>query len=216
MKLRTPFLIGSIAVLGLAACDPYPQGDPNNTRARTGAATGAVIGGLIGATSNSSTRPLATIAGAAIGGMIGAGIGNAMDRQAADLNAATSGNIGVVNAGDRLVVTMPQDLLFATDSATLRPDLQSDLRAVAGNLLQYPNTRIEIAGHTDSTGDAGYNRNLSKRRADSVAGVLRASGVPAGRIVTVGAGEDQPIATNLTPEGRAQNRRVEIVIRPTN
>lgn len=216
MKLRTPILIASVALMGLAACDPYPQGDPNNTRARTGAMTGALIGGAIGATSNSSTRPLATIAGAAVGAAVGGGIGSALDRQAADLQANTSNNIGVVNAGDRLVVTMPQDLLFSTDSASLRPDLQADLRAVAGNLMQYPNSRIEIIGHTDSTGDAGYNRNLSQRRASSVAAVLTGAGVPAYRVSTIGRGEDAPIASNLTPEGRAQNRRVEIIIRPTN
>lgn len=214
MKFKTPVLIGCVALIGLAACDPYPQGDPNNTRTRTGAATGAVIGGLIGATSNSSTRPLATVAGAAVGAAIGGAIGQGLDRQAADLRAQTSGNIGVVNAGDYLVVTMPQDLLFATDSSSVRPDLQSDLRAVAANLQQYPNSRIEVIGHTDSTGDAGYNRSLSARRAQAVASVLIGSGVPSSRIATIGRGEDAPIATNLTPEGRAQNRRVEIIIRP--
>lgn len=214
MKFRTPVIIGCIAVLGLAACDPYPQGDPNQTRTRTGALTGALIGGALGATSNSSTRPLATVAGAAAGAAIGGLVGQSLDRQAAELQSQTSGNIGVVNAGDRLVVTMPQDLLFATDSATLRPDLQADLRAVAANLQRYPDTRVEVTGHTDSTGDAGYNRALSKRRADSVANVLTGAGVSPARIATIGAGEDAPIATNLTPEGRAQNRRVEIVIRP--
>lgn len=214
MKLRTPVLIASVALIGLTACDPYPQGDPNNTRARTGAMTGALIGAGIGATSNSSTRPLATLAGAAVGAAVGGGIGSVLDRQAADLNANTSNNIGVVNAGDRLVVTMPQDLLFSTDSAALRPDLQSDLRAVAANLLQYPNSRIEVIGHTDSTGPAEHNRQLSQRRAASVSSVLSGSGVPAHRISTIGRGEDAPIASNLTPEGRAQNRRVEIIIRP--
>lgn len=214
MKLRTPVLIASVALIGLTACDPYPQGDPNNTRTRSGAMTGALIGGAIGATSNSSKRPLATVAGAIAGAAVGGGIGNVLDRQAADLQAATSSNIGVVNAGDRLVVTMPQDLLFSTDSAAVRPDLQSDLRAVAGNLQQYPNSRIEIIGHTDSSGDAGYNRTLSQRRAAAVAAVLSGAGVPGHRVSTIGAGEDQPIASNLTPEGRAQNRRVEIIIRP--
>ena len=214
MNLRTPVLLGVVALLGLTACDPYPQGNPDATRTRTGAMTGALIGGALGATSNSSQRPLATAAGALLGGAIGGAIGQSLDRQAADLQAATSGNIGVVNAGDHLIVTMPQDLLFSTDSANLRPDLQADLRAVAGNLRQYPNSRIEIIGHTDSTGDAGYNRTLSQRRAASVAGVLTNSGVPSSRIVTLGAGEDRPIASNLTPEGRAQNRRVEIIIRP--
>ncbi|WP_028029241.1 OmpA family protein [Gemmobacter nectariphilus] len=214
MKFKTPVLIGCVALIGLAACDPYPQGDPNNTRTRTGALTGALIGGAIGATSNSSTRPLATVAGAAVGAAIGGAIGQSLDRQAADLRAQTSGNVGVVNAGDYLVVTMPQDLLFSTDSSAVRPDLQADLRAVAGNLLQYPDSRIEVIGHTDSTGDAAYNRSLSARRAGSVASVLIGAGVPSSRIVTVGRGEDAPIASNLTPEGRAQNRRVEIIIRP--
>ncbi|MFC0278797.1 OmpA family protein [Falsigemmobacter intermedius] len=214
MKLKTPALIAAVALIGLTACDPYPQGDPYNTRARTGAMTGALIGGAIGATSNSSTRPLATLAGAAVGAAVGGGIGASLDRQAAELQAATSGNIGVVNAGSHLVVTMPQDLLFATDSASVRPDLQNDLRAVAGNLRQYPNSNVEIIGHTDSTGDAGYNRQLSQRRASAVASVLMASGVPSNRLQTIGRGEDAPIASNLTPEGRAQNRRVEILIRP--
>jgi len=214
MRLRTPLVIGTVAVFGLAACDPYPQGNPDNQRARTGALTGALIGGAIGATSNSSTRPLATVAGAAVGAAIGGAIGQGLDRQAQELQAQTSGNIGVVNAGDRLIVTMPQDLLFATDSATLRPDLQADLRAVAANLRQYPDRRVEVIGHTDSTGDAGYNRELSSRRAVSVANVLIGAGVPSSSVVTIGRGEDAPIASNLTPEGRAQNRRVEIIIRP--
>jgi outer membrane protein OmpA-like peptidoglycan-associated protein len=214
MPFKTPIILSLAAVLALTACDPFPQGDPNQTRARTGAATGAVIGGLIGATSNSSERPLATIAGAVAGAAIGGAIGSSLDRQAADLRAQTSGNIGVVNAGDRLVVTMPQDLLFATDSAALRPDLQADLRAVASNLQQYPQSRIEVVGHTDNTGDAGYNRSLSQQRAGAVAGVLIGAGVPPARIVTIGQGEDAPIASNLTPQGRAQNRRVEIIIRP--
>lgn len=214
MRLKTPLILGTIAVFGLAACDPMPQGNPDNQRARTGALTGALIGGAIGATSNSSTRPLATVAGAAVGAAIGGAIGQSMDRQAQELRNQTSGNIGVVNAGDRLIVTMPQDLLFATDSATVRPDLQADLRAVAANLRQYPDRRIEVIGHTDSTGDAGYNRTLSARRAAAVTNILTSAGVPAARVTPIGMGEDAPIASNLTPEGRAQNRRVEIIIRP--
>jgi outer membrane protein OmpA-like peptidoglycan-associated protein len=110
---------------------------------------------------------------------------------------------------------MPQDLLFAVDSAAVRPDLRADLSAVASSLLRYPNSRIEVIGHTDNTGAAAYNQDLSQRRAVSVAGVLREGGVPGARIAAFGRGEDQPIASNLTPEGRAQNRRVEIIIRPT-
>jgi outer membrane protein OmpA-like peptidoglycan-associated protein len=111
---------------------------------------------------------------------------------------------------------MPQDLLFATDSASVRPDLTYDLKTVAASLLKYPNSRIEVIGHTDNTGSAAYNQDLSQRRAVSVANVLRESGVPNGRMAAFGRGEDEPIATNLTAEGRAQNRRVEIIIRPAS
>ena len=101
------------------------------------------------------------------------------------------------------------------DSATLRPDLTSDLRAVASSLNRYPNSTIEVIGHTDNTASQAYNQDLSQRRASAVANVLISSGVPAGRVAAYGRGEDQPIASNLTASGRAQNRRVEIIIRPT-
>ena len=130
-------------------------------------------------------------------------------------NSFSNPNIPVTNYGDYLVVNMPQDVLFATDSAALRPDLSRDVQAVAQSLLKYPNSTIQVIGHTDNTGTAAYNQDLSQRRAASVAGVLMGSGVPSSRIATIGRGEDQPIASNLTPEGRSKNRRVEIIIRPT-
>ena len=117
--------------------------------------------------------------------------------------------------GDYLIVNMPQDVLFATGSASLRPDLTRDLGAVARNLITYPNSRIEVIGHTDNTGSAALNQDLSQRRASAVASVLSGSGVPAARIAIIGRGEDAPIASNLSDAGRAQNRRVEIIIRPT-
>src|SRR5690606_15891436 len=92
--------------------------------------------------------------------------------------------------------------------------LRDDLAALAGNLQRYPNSTVEITGHTDETGGVSYNRDLSLRRANSVASVLIANGVAQSRLRTYGAGEDQPIATNATPEGRALNRRVDIIIRP--
>lgn len=217
MMTKTPLILAALGTFALAGClDPYPQGNPDNQRARTGAVTGALIGGAIGATSNSSTRPLATLAGAAVGAAVGGAIGQQLDRQAADLRRDLNQNIGVVNTGNELVVTMPQDLLFAIDSAAVRPDLQRDLRAVANNLMQYPNSRIEVVGHTDNTGSAAHNRDLSQRRANAVAQVLLGAGVPPARVVAFGRGEDAPVASNLTAEGRAQNRRVEIIIRPNN
>lgn len=216
MRATKPILLLSLGGLLLAACAD-PMAPNGNQRTQQGAVTGAVIGGLLGATRESGNDRVRNAAvGAGLGAIAGTIVGNVLDKQAAELQAATSGNVQVVNTGNELVVRMPQDLLFATDSATLRPDLQRDLVAVAQSLNNYPNSRVDVIGHTDNTGEAAYNADLSQRRASSVASVLIGSGVAAGRIAAYGRGEDQPIATNATAEGRAQNRRVEIIIRPTN
>jgi outer membrane protein OmpA-like peptidoglycan-associated protein len=214
--LKTPLLLSSAALLALTACvDPNAFPDDPNARARTGAIAGGLLGAALGASSDEDRLAKAVIAGG-IGAAIGGAIGQTLDRQAADLrNSIGNNNVTVTNNGQFLVVNMPQDLLFDTDSATLRPALVSDIRAVAGSLLRYPNSAIEVIGHTDNTGSAAYNQDLSQRRAVSVLNVLLNSGVPGGRLAAIGRGEDLPIATNLTPEGRAQNRRVEIIIRPT-
>lgn len=213
---KTPLILSSAALLALTACvDPNAFPNDPNARARTGAIAGGLLGAAVGASSDEDRLAKAVIAGG-IGAAIGGAIGQTLDRQAADLrNSIGNNNVTVTNNGQFLVVNMPQDLLFDTDSATLRPALVSDIQAVAGSLLRYPNSTIEVIGHTDNTGSAAYNQDLSQRRAVSVVNVLLNAGVPGGRLAAVGRGEDQPIATNLTPEGRAQNRRVEIIIRPT-
>jgi outer membrane protein OmpA-like peptidoglycan-associated protein len=213
---KTPLLLAAASLLALTACvDPNAYPDDPNARAKQGAIIGGLTGAVVGA---ATSRDGDELKGAIIGGALGAGggaiIGADLDRQAAELRGSLSSNISVTNMGDYLVVNMPQDLLFATDSASLRPDLRSDLNAVAASLLKYPNSRIEVIGHTDNTGTAAYNQDLSQRRASSVASVLRDNGVPGARIAAYGRGEDQPVASNLTPEGRAKNRRVEIIIRP--
>ena len=211
MRVSLPLLGASSAIMLLAACAP----DPNNTQNRTlaGAVTGAAVGGIIGAaTGDGDARRVA--AGAVIGGTAGALIGQQLDRQAAELRRQLGDNVDIRNTGQELILTLPQDLLFAVDSATLRPDLQSDLRTIATNLVNYPRSDVIVVGHTDSTGAAAYNQSLSERRATSVAQVLRGQGVAANRIQTIGRGQTQPVADNSTPEGRRQNRRVEIFIRP--
>ena len=213
---KTPLLLSSAALLALTACvDPNAFPDDPNARTRSG----AIIGGLVGAAAGASSDDN-QLAKAAVGGVIGAAIGGAigqtLDRQAADLRGSIgNNNITVTNNGQFLVVNMPQDVLFATDSASLRPDLTRDINAVAGSLLRYPNSRIEVIGHTDDTGSNAYNQDLSQRRAVSVSNILRDNGVPGSRLSAFGRGEDAPIASNATPAGRAQNRRVEIIIRPT-
>lgn len=217
MMMKTPLILAAAGTLFLTACvDPNAYPDDPNARQRSGAVIGGIVGAVSGAAVSSDDDRLK---GAIIGGALGAGtgalIGADLDRQAAELRGSLNSNIGVINHGDYLVVQMPQDLLFAVDSASVRPDLRSDLYTVASSLMKYPNSRIEVIGHTDNTGSAAYNQDLSQRRAVAVAAVLRESGVPGARIAAYGRGEDQPIASNLTPDGRAKNRRVEIIIRPT-
>ncbi|MCC5961795.1 MAG: OmpA family protein [Rhodobacteraceae bacterium] len=211
MFMSKPVIGLGAAILFLAACEP----DPNNPQNRTlaGSVTGAAVGGVIGAaTGDGSARR--TAAGAIIGGTAGALIGQQLDRQAADLRRQLGSNVDIRNTGEELILTLPQDLLFAVDSATLRPDLQSDLRSIATNLVNYPRSDVIVVGHTDNTGAADYNQGLSERRAGSVATVLRSQGVASNRIQTIGRGLTQPVADNSTAEGRRQNRRVEIFIRP--
>lgn len=223
MKPMKPVVILTAAALALAGCvsntslqESYADGTPNpNAKRNQGVVAGALIGGLIGATTADDKKLEKGLAGAAIGGLLGAAAGAQLDKQAAELrrDLDTQG-VRIVNTGNELIVTMPQDVLFAVDSAQLRPDLRDDLMVLAGSLNRYPDTRVEVIGHTDNTGEASYNQRLSEERADSVAYVLISGGVARNRVISYGRGEDEPIASNLSAEGRAQNRRVEFVITP--
>lgn len=216
---KTPTLIlGAASLLALSACTD-PAFGPGGERQRTGqgaaigAATGAVIGNL---TAGSGDRTRNAVIGAAAGAIAGGLIGQQLDRQAAELRQDFgSDQIDVINTGSELVVRMPQDILFAIDSAQVNSGLRSDLGVLAQSLNQYPDTTVAVVGHTDNTGSASYNQGLSERRAQSVTDILMQNGVSPVRLRSVGAGENQPLASNLTPEGRAQNRRVDITIVPT-
>jgi outer membrane protein OmpA-like peptidoglycan-associated protein len=209
---RLGLALGAVSLVAVSACTDPATGERSN--ARTGALIGAAAGGLFGL-SRDGDAPAETLIGAAVGAGIGAAIGNELDKQARELRSELGGSgATVTNTGDQLVVTMPQDILFAVDSTTIRPDLRDDLAALAANLQRYPDTTVDVVGHTDNTGTASYNQNLSQRRAQAVTNVLMANGVAPARLRAIGRGEDAPIASNLTEEGRAQNRRVEIIIRP--
>jgi len=214
--MKTPIILAMCSAFALGACtDPALLGgnsnDPNQ-KTKQGALAGVAAGALLGALVGNKDDALK---GAVLGGAVGAGIGYSLDKQEADLRRNLGNdNVTVQNTGDRLIVTLPQDILFATDSFAVRTDLRRDLNAVAGNLQAYPNSTIQIVGHTDSDGDAAYNQQLSERRANSIADVLLDAGIPFSRIQTLGRGESQPVASNLDPAGKARNRRVEIVILP--
>lgn len=211
-------LAGASLLLATACTDPgYVGGGQQNPNQKTG--QGALIGGLVGAGLGaivSDKKGKGALIGGVAGATIGAGIGYSLDRQEAELRQQLDNDgIKITNTGDRLILTMPQDILFATDSFSVTPSLRGDLLKVASSLNQYPESVVQVVGHTDNTGSASYNQDLSVRRANAVADVLMNGGVSFNRINTYGRGEDQPIASNLTPQGKAQNRRVEIVILPT-
>ena len=208
--IKTPIAIALVAGLGLAGCT-NPDGTNNNTGTGViaGAGVGAILGRIIGGNDN----------GAVIGGIIGAGIGGAvgddLDRQEAALRQQMGGSgVSIVNTGSQLIVTLPEAITFPVDSAQLKSSFVSSLNALAQNLQQYPNTTVEVVGHTDSTGTASYNQQLSERRALSVRSVLLNAGVSSSRLRAYGQGENNPIASNRTAAGRQQNRRVEISITP--
>ncbi|MEC9104629.1 MAG: OmpA family protein [Pseudomonadota bacterium] len=226
MTLRRTTILAASGLMMLGACaDPSMTGTSPTaapaagmSRTQQGALAGAAVGALYGATRDSDNNNQGRDAarGAILGAAAGAIAGNILDRQAAALEQSISNpNVQIVNHGSYLQVILPEGILFATDSAAVSGPAQSDLYAVARNLNQYPNSRVEVIGHTDSTGTAAYNQDLSQRRAQSVAGILAAAGVASNRLVAVGRGQTQPIASNDTVQGRAQNRRVEIIIRPT-
>jgi outer membrane protein OmpA-like peptidoglycan-associated protein len=212
MARRLTLAIGGIGLLALTGC-LNPDGATPNTQA--GATTGAILGGFAGLVSGGDNRLGRAAVGAGIGAAVGGLIGANLDRQARELQRDMGAGVAVTNTGSEILVSMPDNILFALDSAAVEPRSRAQLRVLAESLNRYPETRIEVAGHTDSTGSAAYNQGLSERRAAAVAAVLRGEGVRGDRIISYGLGETQPVATNLTAEGRAQNRRVDIIIRPT-
>lgn len=215
---KLPLIIALGAAIALGACtNPNAIGgenDPNknaNRGALIGAASGAALGAIV---AGNSTK--GAVIGAVVGGAAGAGIGYNLDHQEAELRRDLGNDrVQITNTGDRLIVTLPEDILFDVDSNAVKPSLRSDLGILANSMQSYPDSTIQVAGHTDSDGDAAYNQGLSERRANAVANVLISNGVPSSRVQAFGQGENQPVASNLTPEGKAQNRRVNIVILPS-
>jgi outer membrane protein OmpA-like peptidoglycan-associated protein len=219
--LKFPLVAAVTGVIALGACtNPngsiLAQDGDANKNLKNGALLGAGAGAVIGALSKGDgNRDQGAVRGALIGAALGAGGGALLDKQERDLRASLGNdNVTINNTGDRLIVTLPQDILFATGSSAVRPDLQRDLGAVASNLQAYPDSTIQIIGHTDSDGEAAFNQQLSESRANSVASVLLNNGISSSRVQAYGRGEAQPVSSNLNPQGKAQNRRVEIVILP--
>ncbi|KXF77500.1 cell envelope biogenesis protein OmpA [Paramesorhizobium deserti] len=212
------FSIAALAATFLAGCttDPY-TGQQKISNTAGGAAIGAGLGALGGLAVGGSSRAQrnAVLIGAGIGALTGGAIGNYMDRQEAELRAQLQGTgVSVTRNGDNIVLNMPSNITFDTDQDAVKSQFYSTLNSVAIVLRKFNQSLVDIYGHTDSTGSASYNQQLSQRRAQSVANYLGSQGIDQRRFAVIGYGDTQPIASNSSEAGRAQNRRVEIQISP--
>ncbi len=179
-----------------------------------GAAVGAGLGQVIGG--NTKSTLVGAGIGAVLGGVAGGSIGRYMDNQEAALKQqfAASEAANIKRDADVLAVTFKSDVLFDVNSAVLKPGAYTEINRVSQVLVQYPQTTVQIAGHTDSTGSEEYNQKLSEERAMSVQNALISQGVTPSRLRTIGFGESQPVADNGTEAGRQLNRRVVVTIVP--
>jgi outer membrane protein OmpA-like peptidoglycan-associated protein len=200
-------LISAVSILVFAVTTVGCSGWSSTQKgAAIGAGAAGAIGGLV-----AKNTAAGILIGAAIGGVAGGLIGNYMDKQAAEIERDIAG-AEVERIGEGIKITFSSGLLFDVDQATLKPQTRAELNELAGVLNKYPDTNILLAGHTDSTGREDYNLALSRRRAQSVADYLISQGVDPSRFTTQGFGPSEPLVSNETPEGRAQNRRVEVAI----
>jgi len=202
-----------LAVATVPACTAM-QDNPRTVQGAAigtvaGAGSGAAIGGIVGGGKGAGQ-------GAAIGAVVGllggTLVGSYMDSQAKEMQAILAEQDRIRQDANRLNVTLASDTLFASGSANIFPGAQEKLRQFAGILNKYPQTTIVVTGNTDNRGSAQLNQTLSEQRAEAVATALIADGVSASRITTRGVGASMPVADNATPEGRAQNRRVDIIV----
>jgi outer membrane protein OmpA-like peptidoglycan-associated protein len=219
-------MIAGLVAAGLAitisGCATYTgqtnaPDDPNRTQrgALIGAAIGVAAGLLTG--DDAVERRQHALVGAGLGAIAGGSVGAYQDRQEAELRRQMAGTgVDVVRKGDNITLNMPGNVTFDFDSASVKPQFMPVLDNVAQTLTQYDKTVIEVAGHTDNVGSDSYNQALSQRRANAVASYLGSRGIMQQRMITVGAGESRPIASNDTEAGRSENRRVEITLVPVD
>jgi len=206
-----------LLVAGLTtACAP-PQTNTGKGAAygtAGGAAAGAILGQAIGHDTEATLWGAAI--GAALGGLTGAGAGKMMDNQEQDMRQAMANSeaASVRREGDMLAVMFKSDMTFDFNSSTVRPGLYTEIDRVASVMQRYPQTLIQVEGHTDNVGTEIYNMNLSRKRAQAVCDLLVQRNISSQRVGVIGFGESSPIASNNTETGRKMNRRVEIKIVP--
>lgn len=219
MVLKQVSIAVVCAALALAGCttDPY-TGEKQASNTAKGAGIGALAGAAIGALTNTSSGGEAAtnaLIGAGVGALAGGAVGYYMDQQEKKLRQQLAGTgVSVTRVGENIILNMPGNITFATDSSDINAGFYSTLNSVSLVLKEYEKTIVNVMGHTDGQGSDEYNMGLSQRRANSVGQYLISQGLVPQRFVIQGFGESRPIATNDTPDGRQQNRRVEIQLTP--
>ncbi|HQJ09769.1 MAG TPA: OmpA family protein [Deltaproteobacteria bacterium] len=202
--------------MGGCTTDPF-TGEKKMSKTGWGSIIGGVGGAALGAATghDSESRRKRALIGAGVGALAGGGVGLYMDKQEAKLRQQLQGTgVSVTRDGDRIILNMPGNITFKTDSAEIAANFYDVLNSVVLVLNEFNKTLINVYGHTDSTGSDSYNQGLSERRAASVGQYLSSHKVDPNRIMTMGFGKTRPIASNATPEGRQQNRRVELELAP--
>ncbi len=200
------YLVFAFFILGAVGCSSWSRTEKG---AVIGTASGAAAGAAIGHAAGNTA--VGAIIGAAVGGAAGAYIGHYMDKQAEEIERDLEG-AHVERIGEGIKITFDSGILFDVNKADLRAPGKRDLEQLSAILIKYPDTDILIEGHTDSTGTHEHNLSLSVARAQAAANDLASQQVDATRFTIMGYGEDQPVASNATAEGRQANRRVEIAI----
>jgi len=207
--------LAALSLLATSACVTDPNtGQRKVSRTAIGGAGGALAGMLLGGLIGGSTG---RIVGAGLGGVAGGIIGYKMDQQIRELKEQTAGSgvdVSATDDGQAILVSLPNGVTFDLNSYALKPEFRETLDKIAASLNKYPESLVDVYGHTDSTGSNEYNQTLSENRARTVASYLTMQGVSGTRIRSQGFGETMPVASNDTEEGRARNRRVEIKIVP--
>lgn len=208
--------MAAMAMLFANACttvNPYTR-ETQTSKAVKGAGIGAAVGAVAGLLTKGDSLQNALI-GAGVGAIAGGGVGYYMDVQEAKLRQKLEGTgVSVTREGDNITLNLPGNVTFASNSADLNSQFFGTLDSVSTVLKEYNKTVVEVAGHTDNTGSKQLNQNLSERRAQTVANYLSSRGTDGKRFIVVGAADTHPVASNATPQGRQQNRRVELTIVP--
>jgi outer membrane protein OmpA-like peptidoglycan-associated protein len=213
---RTTLALLMAGLIGCTTTNPYTR-DQQVSKATKGAGIGAVAGAVVGAISgdDSKERRKRALIGAGVGALAGGGIGYYMDVQEKKLRDQLEGTgVSVTRVGNEIILNMPGNITFATDSANINANFYDVLNSVTLVLKEFEKTVIIVGGHTDSTGADSYNQQLSERRAGSVAQYLRSQAISDMRVIVEGYGESRPIASNDTAQGRQMNRRVELTLSP--